>query len=212
MEGEDRARDSDEHIYTYVYRCIDMNIDMNIDMPFSTVLAGWLSDVRLKQNIFRLTLDPKTTFDHIRMDAEDDSESPPPTHIRWFHAGHGLGHLDLLATPVVAKAASASNPSWTGFTRDESDRCEAAWQALSDEQRARALEGDPSLAVAAPVLNEDEEVRHDLIRTHPHHRIQMHFSFTILTRKCSSSASLSEKSGYSRSMCGRCAYVTSFDS
>lgn len=92
------------------------------------------------------------------MDSEEDPEAPPRTHIRWFHAGHGLGHLDLLATPVVAKPASAAANTWTAFTRDESDRCEAAWHALSDAQRARALAGDPALPVAAPVINEDDEV------------------------------------------------------
>lgn len=94
------------------------------------------------------------------MDADDDAETPPRTHIRWFHAGHGVGHLDLLATPVVARAAAgAAHTAWTGFTRAESDRCEAAWHALSDAQRAHALAGDPALPVAAPVLNDDDEVR-----------------------------------------------------
>jgi hypothetical protein len=91
------------------------------------------------------------------MTSEGDLDTPPHTHIRWFHAGHGLGHLDLLAVPVVAKIASSNNASaWTSLTRDESDCCEAAWQQLSDEQRAKALEGDPSLPMAAPVVNEDE--------------------------------------------------------
>ncbi len=95
-----------------------------------------------------------------KMDSDEDSDNPPPTHIRWFHAGHGLAHLDLLATPipVLAKAASAPITSWTAFTREESDCCEAAWHALSDEQRANALAGDPGLPVAAPLINDDDEV------------------------------------------------------
>ena len=94
------------------------------------------------------------------MDSDEDSDNPPPTHIRWFHAGHGLAHLDLLATPipVLPRAASAPITSWTAFTREESDCCEAAWHALSDEQRASALAGDPGVPVAAPLINDDDEV------------------------------------------------------
>lgn len=95
------------------------------------------------------------------MDSDEDSGSPPPTHIRWFHAGHGLAHLDLLATPIPGfpKTASAPITSWTAFTREESDSCEAGWHALSNEQRANALVGDPGVPVAVPVINNDDEVR-----------------------------------------------------
>jgi hypothetical protein len=103
-------------------------------------------------------LDPTSSEN---MDSEEDSDTPPPMHIRWFHAGHGLAHLDLLATPIpiLPKATSASITSWTAFTREESDFCETGWHALSDEQRANALAGDPGLPVAEPVINADDEVR-----------------------------------------------------
>lgn len=163
----------------------------------------------------REILDPNVTHPKIKMDAEEDSETPPATHICWFHAGHGLGHLDLLAAPVVAKPASAANTPWTGFTPEESNACEAAWQALSDAERAKALENDPGLGlqVAAPVINEDEEVGsgHSMIRIPP---LLSLYSLLLPhpTRKSLCSVSLLGKSGCSRSMCARCVYATSLRS
>ena len=140
-----------------------------------------------------------------KMDSDEDSDNPPPTHIRWFHAGHGLAHLDLLATPIPGfpKATSAPVTSWTAFTREESDCCEAGWHALSDEQRAKALVGDPDVPVAAPVINNDDEVRKSI--RYPHHRT--YFS-PIINRRSSYSVFLSGKSAFSRSISERCVYVT----
>ena len=148
-------------------------------------------------------LDP-TSFEN--MDSKDeDADTPPPMHIRWFHAGHGLAHLDLLATPipVLAKATSAAITSWTAFSREESDLCEAGWHALSDEQRVKALADDPGHPVADPVINADDEVR-QLTNQCPHCRT--YFS-PIRNRRNLYSVSPSEKSAFSRSISERYAYV-----
>ena len=140
------------------------------------------------------------------MDSDEDSDNPPPTHIRWFHAGHGLAHLDLLATPipVLPRAASAPITSWTAFTREESDCCEAAWHALSDEQRASALAGDPGVPVAAPLINDDDEVSqsNNVFTTET-------YFLPIRNRRNSYSVSLLEKSAFSRLIPERCVYVPS---
>lgn len=143
------------------------------------------------------------------MDSEEDSsDTPPATHIRWFHAGHGVGHLDLLATPILSKLkpTSATNTSWTPFTRDESDCCEAAWHALDDEQRVKALAGDPGIPPAVPLINVDEVKQSESEYLH----------LSLLTtcihptnRNSSYSVSPSVKSAFLRSTSERCAYVAS---
>ncbi|CAG8648568.1 5246_t:CDS:2, partial [Acaulospora colombiana] len=60
----------------------------------------------------------------------------PKIHVRWWHSTHGLAHMELLATP----SAKISTQSWTKLTRDESDRCEAAWQELSEEEKRASIE------------------------------------------------------------------------
>lgn len=54
---------------------------------------------------------------------------PPRIHVRWFHSAHGVPHLDLLAMPSV----KAPSNNWVQFTRDESDRCEEAWEAFNHD-------------------------------------------------------------------------------
>ncbi|PVF99520.1 hypothetical protein CPB86DRAFT_825001 [Serendipita vermifera] len=60
----------------------------------------------------------------------------PKIHVRWWHSTHGLAHMELLATP----SAKISTQSWTRLTRDESDRCEAAWQELTEEEKRASIE------------------------------------------------------------------------
>jgi hypothetical protein len=75
------------------------------------------------------------------------------THVRWWHSSHGTAHLELLATP----SAKISSLSWTKLTRDESDRCEDAWQALTEEEKAESQRSSSDRPVAAPVIEEGEE-------------------------------------------------------
>ncbi|KAG8813486.1 hypothetical protein FRC17_001553 [Serendipita sp. 399] len=64
--------------------------------------------------------------------------SCPDVHVRWWHSSHGAAHLELLATP----AAKVSSQSWIKLTRDESNRCEAAWKSISDEERETPISLD----------------------------------------------------------------------
>lgn len=74
-------------------------------------------------------------------------------HVRWWHSSHGTAHLELLATP----SAKISSLSWTKLTRDESDRCEEVWQALTDEEKKLSQEPKSDQPVAAPVIEDGEE-------------------------------------------------------
>jgi hypothetical protein len=76
----------------------------------------------------------------------------PQIHVRWWHSTHGLAHMELLATP----SAKISSQSWTKLSRDESDRCEAAWQELTEEEkRASIARSNPE--DLSPSRGEDEE-------------------------------------------------------
>lgn len=79
--------------------------------------------------------------------------SCPQVHVRWWHSSHGVAHLELLATP----SAKVSSLSWTSFTREESDNCERAWQALSDEEKQASMRSELDQPVAAAIYEEGEE-------------------------------------------------------
>ncbi|KAG8808008.1 hypothetical protein FRC17_004176 [Serendipita sp. 399] len=81
--------------------------------------------------------------------------SCPDVHVRWWHSSHGAAHLELLATP----AAKVSSQSWIKLTRDESNRCEAAWKSISDEEREAPIPLDDerdedALQVGVPIGKE----------------------------------------------------------
>lgn len=61
-----------------------------------------------------------------------DSEEPPKHHVRWLHGGPPM----LLSSAPVTLGAT---PVWQQFTREESDACEEAWQALSEDEKSTAL-------------------------------------------------------------------------
>ncbi|KAG8895226.1 hypothetical protein FRC01_012495, partial [Tulasnella sp. 417] len=63
---------------------------------------------------------------------DSDSNQPPKHHVRWFHSGPPM----LLASAPITLGAT---PIWQPFTRDESDACEEAWQALSEDEKVIAL-------------------------------------------------------------------------
>ena len=136
-----------------VHRCPYLSTLVHTSIP-SILSIFCTSTVQIQTQLTKLRLGPNVV---LKMDSEEDSDTPPPMHIRWFHAGHGLAHLDLLATPIPV-LPKATITSWTAFTQEESDCCEAAWHALSDEQRVNALAGEPGLPVARPIINADDEV------------------------------------------------------
>lgn len=61
--------------------------------------------------------------------------------------------MELLATPP----AKIPSLTWTKLTREESNRCEEAWQALTEEEKADAKRPPPDRPVAAPTIEEEEE-------------------------------------------------------
>jgi hypothetical protein len=77
----------------------------------------------------------------------------PEIHVRWWHSSHGTAHLELLATP----SAKISSLSWTKLTRDESSRCEEAWQTLTDEEKANSQRTSPDRPIAATTTVEEGE-------------------------------------------------------
>jgi len=58
--------------------------------------------------------------------------------------------LELLATP----SAKISPLSWTKLTREESDRCEQAWRALAEEEKANSLRASSD---RIPVVEDGKE-------------------------------------------------------
>jgi hypothetical protein len=63
------------------------------------------------------------------------SDGPPQIHIRWFHAG--TSHL-LSTAPITL----GSSVTWEPLSEEESNLCEKAWQALSEEDRAATLNNE----------------------------------------------------------------------
>lgn len=78
---------------------------------------------------------------------------PPNIHVRWWYASHGTTQLELPATP----SAKVSPQPWTKLTREESDRCEQAWQALSDEEKLASLHNIADQPVTPAVAGDEEE-------------------------------------------------------
>ncbi|KAG9002630.1 hypothetical protein FRB90_011344, partial [Tulasnella sp. 427] len=60
-----------------------------------------------------------------------DSEEPPKHHVRWFHGGPPM----LLSSAPIALGAT---PIWQPFTKEESDACEEAWLALTEDEKVPA--------------------------------------------------------------------------
>ncbi|KIM30120.1 hypothetical protein M408DRAFT_328513 [Serendipita vermifera MAFF 305830] len=83
----------------------------------------------------------------------NEIDSSPVGHVRWWHSSHGAAHLELLATP----SAKISPLLWTKLTREESDRCEEAWQALTDEEKKQSQQPKPDQPIAEPVIEDGEE-------------------------------------------------------
>jgi hypothetical protein len=52
-----------------------------------------------------------------------DADAPPKIHVRWFR-------VEVQELLSIAPIVLNSMPAWRPLTRDESDACEAAWQAL----------------------------------------------------------------------------------
>jgi hypothetical protein len=77
----------------------------------------------------------------------------PEIHVRWWHSSHGTAHLELLATP----SAKISSLSWTKLTRDESNSCEEAWKALTEEEKADSQRTPSDRPIAAGVVEEGED-------------------------------------------------------
>jgi hypothetical protein len=78
----------------------------------------------------------------------------PDIHVRWWHSSHGGAQLELLATP---SAKVASQTGWTKLSREESDRCERAWQALTDEEKQASLQDTEDYPAAPVVIDEDDD-------------------------------------------------------
>lgn len=77
----------------------------------------------------------------------------PQVHVRWWHSSHGVAHLELLAAP----STKVSSHTWTRLTREESDNCEKAWQALSDEEKQASMRSEPDRPVSTALYEDGEE-------------------------------------------------------
>lgn len=85
-----------------------------------------------------------------------EEENSPPLDVRWMRP---LGSSAILELPVAPVVVSVQK-DWQAFTAQESEECERAWRALSDEERAAAEESNDSEDVeksAEDIEDEDEE-------------------------------------------------------
>jgi hypothetical protein len=85
-------------------------------------------------------------------------ERSPSLVVRWLRPQTATALLDLPTAPIAL--STQKEVPWQAFTAEESEACEAAWQALSDEDKRRSEGygvGSETASEKSPSVEEEVE-------------------------------------------------------